>query len=131
MDTTTTNLADFGPCERHMAARLLDAAFPEGFYDSGVTIMLNRESGNVFLTNEDYQVAMFNGDKLELFHSLPYGGAEGFLGDLFEENSPDELNSDDTLYLFERFTEEYTVTYEMLSDEWKRHFLDEYGLEEQ
>ena len=128
-ETTTTNLADFGARERHMAARLLDAALPEGFDETGVTIMLNRESGHVFLINEDYQVAMFNGNRLELFHSLPYGGAGGFLSDLFEENSPDELNSEDTEYLFDHFTEESTVTYAMLSDEWKEFFLGEYGLE--
>jgi len=47
------------------------------------------------LVNEDYQVAVMNDDSLETFHSLPYGGKEGFLADLIAENNPDDLHSDD------------------------------------
>ena len=99
---TTTNLAEFGHREREMATDLLNAwreqGLPEDFYDEDVRIMMNFNSGNVFLTNGDYQVAMLNGDKLESFYSLPYSGNEGFLED-FENYTEDDLHSDDWEYL--------------------------------
>ena len=85
---TTTNFAEFGYREKEMAEDLLREmrlqGLPEDFYDDEVTVMFNKYSGNVFLTNSDYQVAMLNGDKLESFYSLPYSGEEGFLEDLLE-----------------------------------------------
>jgi hypothetical protein len=44
---------------------------------------------------------MLNENKLDLFHSLPYGGAEGFLSDLIEENQPENLHSDDVEYILD------------------------------
>ena len=83
---TTTDLADFGWRERRMAATLLtamcDQGLPEDFDDDGVHLMMNRNSGNVFLTNADCQVAMMNGDKLESFYSCPQCGHEGFKEDM-------------------------------------------------
>lgn len=80
--TTTTNLAEFGWREREMAAELLTASckhgFPEDFEDDEVVIMMNKESGNVFFTNAECQVAMMNGDKLESFYSCSNCGWEGF-----------------------------------------------------
>ncbi len=85
---TTTNFAEFGYREQEMAEELLREmrlqGLPEDFYDEEVTVMFNTYSGNVFLTNSDYQVAMINGDKLESFYTLPYSGEEGFLEDLLE-----------------------------------------------
>ena len=82
MNMTTTNLSDFGHRERAMAEELLHAwnsgKLPEDFYDDEVTIMMNTYSGNVFLTNSEYQVAMMNGDTLEMFYSCPECGHEGF-----------------------------------------------------
>lgn len=79
---TTTDLSEFGHRERKMAAQLLTASsdhgLPEDFYDDGVTVMMNKNSGNVFLTNSDFQVAMMNGDNLESFYSCPQCGHEGF-----------------------------------------------------
>lgn len=82
---TTTDLAEFGYRELGMAGDLLKAYASnglEGFYHDGVQVMMNKNSGNVFLTNSDYQVAMMNGDKLELFYSCPQCGHEGFLEDM-------------------------------------------------
>lgn len=84
-EITTTDLSKFGARERAMAAELLTAAndgFPRDFNDDGVTVMMNTNSGNVFLTNSDYQVAMMNGDKLESFYSCPQCGEEGFFDEI-------------------------------------------------
>ena len=95
----TENLADFGSRERHMAAELLTHPLPDNFSDSGVRIAFNMNSGCVFLVNDDYQCAMMNGDRLEIFHFTPYEGHEGFLSDLLDEYSPDDLSSEDADYL--------------------------------
>ena len=46
---------------------------------------MNFYSGNVFLTNTDYQVAMMNGDTLESFYTDFETGEEGFKDELTEE----------------------------------------------
>lgn len=83
---TTTNLADFNYKELAMLEELLKAmreqGLPQDFYNDEVHPMMNQNSGNVFLTNSDYQVAMLNGDKLESFYFLSYHGNEGFLDEL-------------------------------------------------
>ena len=83
---TTTNLADFGYREIEMVEELLKAwreqGLPKDFYNSDVVPMMNQSSGNVFLTNEDFQVAMMNGDTLESFYSCPICGHEGFLEEM-------------------------------------------------
>ena len=83
---TTTNLSDFGYRELAMLEDLLKAmreqGLPDDFYDEEVHPMMNQNSGNVFLTNSEYQVAMMNGDKLESFYFLSYHGNEGFLDEL-------------------------------------------------
>lgn len=86
---TTTNLAEFGFRELAIAGELLTAlahnGCPEDFNMDGVTVMFNRNSGCVFLTNSDYQVAMLCDGKLESFYSSPYEGKEGFFDDFLEE----------------------------------------------
>lgn len=81
-DIITTNLADFGSRERWLLVELLTAwdkqGLPDGFYDEEVHPMMNRNSGHVFLTNSEYQVAMMNGDKLEIWLNCPNCGHEGF-----------------------------------------------------
>src|SRR4030042_2283892 len=93
----TENLADFGIRERSLAGKLLALPLPDGFYDDGVKLAFNRNSGFVFLVNADYQCAMLNSatGKLGLWHSTPYNGHEGFLADLLAEYTPDSLNADD------------------------------------
>jgi len=81
-EITTTNLADFCYRERCILANILDKwnsyGLPKGFNDDEVVPMLNKESGYVFLTNADYQCAMMNGSKLEIWHVCPNCGYEGF-----------------------------------------------------
>ncbi len=103
MSYYTENLADFGYREikilRDTLDAWLDTGLPQGFEDRGVKPAMNTGSGYVFLVNEDYQVAMLHETKLDLFHSLPYSGREGFLSDLVDEYTPDELHSEDTEYI--------------------------------
>lgn len=103
METTTINLSKFGYRERKMAEELLRAwreqGLPEDFYDDEVSIMLNINSGYVFLTNADYQVAMLNGDKLESFYVSPYEGREGFCDELAYEY--DSMHPEDKEWLNE------------------------------
>lgn len=95
--STTTNLANFGYREIKTARDLLDAwvnnGLPEDFSNDGVVLMMNMNSGNVFLTNEEFEVAMMSGDKLESFYTSPYGGREGFFDDLLDEY--DDMHKDD------------------------------------
>lgn len=89
---TTDDFSKFGYRERKMAEELLhewnENGLPEGFYEEEVSIMMNTHSGNVFLTNMDCQVAMMNGDKLELFHYCPDCGKEGFREEFEETDCP-------------------------------------------
>jgi hypothetical protein len=100
-DIYTENLADFGSRERRMLAEILALPLPEQFSDDGVKAAFKRNSGFVFLVNADYQCAMLNEDsgKLEIFHSTPYSGLEGFITDLLAENAPDDLHADDAEYI--------------------------------
>lgn len=105
--STTTNLADFGYRELDMAADLLKAYAngkgPDNFDTDGVTLMMNQNSGNVFLTNEECQVLMMNGDDLEEWYFTPHNGHEGFADDLkaaYEAN-PDDWHEDDVQYLID------------------------------
>lgn len=87
---TTTNLSDFGYRELDMAADLLKA-YASGknncpyFSDEGVQLMMNQNSGNVFLTDSDANVLMMNGEDLEGFYVSPYSGHEGFFSDLLND----------------------------------------------
>lgn len=80
---TTTDLSQFGYREITMTRDLLNAwldnGLPDDFEENEVTVMLNRNSGNVFLTNSEFQVAMMNGDALESFYSCGNCGHEGFV----------------------------------------------------
>lgn len=82
----TTDLSDFGSRERAMAEELLKAwreqGLPDDFDIDNVTIMMNKNSGCVFLSNSEFQAAMMNGDKLETFYSCPECGHEGFAEDM-------------------------------------------------
>ena len=95
----TEDLADFGARERAMLSKILAQPLPDGFDDDGVKAAMNFNSGYVFLVNSEYQCAMMNGDKLEIYHSTPYEGHEGFLSDLVEEYAPNDLNSEDADYI--------------------------------
>lgn len=98
-NATTTNLADFGARELYMVEQLLKAmreqGLPDDFYDNEVVPMFNRYSGNVFLTNSEYQVAMINGNDLLSFYFLGYHGYEGFLDDLLTDYDNGNIERED------------------------------------
>ena len=68
---------------------------PRDFENNEVTPMMNTYSGNVFLTNSEYQVAMLNGDKLESFYFLSYHGNEGFLDELLIDFKNGNIGEED------------------------------------
>ena len=81
-EITTTDLADFGYREIREAIELLDTwmkhGLPDEFEEDEVRVMFNTNSGCVFLTNSEYQAAMMHDGKIEIFHSCPTCGREGF-----------------------------------------------------
>ncbi len=81
----TKNLADFGFHEREELIQLLRAwhaqGLPEDFDNNEVHPVFNRNSGHVFLTNSNYDVAMLNGTKLETWYNCGNCGHEGFAED--------------------------------------------------
>ena len=92
--TYTEDLADFGYREQRAAQDLFEAwksnGLPDALWNNGVKIGFNMNSGYVFLTNSDYQVAMCTTneqDQLELysFYTSPYEGKEGSFDELLEE----------------------------------------------
>lgn len=80
----TADLSSFGYRELQIASELLDA-YANGtndtsFLTDGITLNMNTNSGYVFLSDEDMNVAMINDEteKLEQFFSCPQCGNEGF-----------------------------------------------------
>jgi len=87
----TNDLSEFGCRELEMAAKLL-AGYINNPNVLGYDIKLefNLDNGSVFLVDGDYEVAMMNGDKLEIWYNCPECGWEGFLEDMDQDN-PKEL----------------------------------------
>lgn len=86
METTTTDLSKFGAREMGMAGELLTAYAdkPRDFeLGEGIQLMMNINSGNVFLTDEDFNVVMMN-DKgiLENFITCQNCGHEDFASEM-------------------------------------------------
>jgi hypothetical protein len=86
MSDNTRDLVSFGYRELSLAGELLSALKKDKdktrFLSNGVAIEFNPNSGNVFLVDEDCNVAMMNGENLEDFFSCPICGHEGFLEDM-------------------------------------------------
>ena len=86
----TEDFADIMSCsrERYEVLQIINAwnhnGLPSNFYEDNVRLAFNKNSGNVFLVNDDCQVAMMNGNKLEIHYTSPYDGHEGFLEELLD-----------------------------------------------
>jgi len=102
----TEDLSKFGAREFDILIDLIKAFRNgdwegENIFGSGVTYQFNPNSGNVFLTDDDYNVAMFNGDdKLEVYLYCGDCGKEGFpseeptLKKFYEEGACSECIAD-------------------------------------
>lgn len=77
----TSDLTQFGYRELDMAADLLKAYAngkgATGFLGDGVNVFMNKNSGNVFLSDEDYNVGVLEDGKVVQFYSCPQCGNEG------------------------------------------------------
>lgn len=84
----TENLADFSMREiillRDTLTAWIEQGLPKDFEEKRVRPMLNRDTGNVFLVNQEYQSAMLNGEKLESIYHTPIERIGGFLSTLLE-----------------------------------------------
>ena len=87
------NFSDFGYKELDLAGDLLTkyangniSRMAQDYFSGpyGLKVGFNKNSGNVFLMDEDYNVLMDDGTELDLWLTIPYSGDEGFFDDLME-----------------------------------------------
>lgn len=86
MEIITADLSLFGRREIRLAADLLSAYCSQqaDFLSEGLTLNVNLHSGFVFLSDQDYQVAMLDSaGKLRQWFYCPNCGCEGFEGDRY------------------------------------------------
>ena len=101
-DIYTEDLGQFGSRELKEASKLIlaiDNGLPDDFYNDDIKIGFNKNSGYVFLTNADLQVAMYDSESDELYshYSTPYEGREGSLKELITEY--DDMCKEDQEYV--------------------------------
>lgn len=84
MNVVTTDLSKFGYREIREAIELLEAYLEntKDILGDGLTLNFNTHSGCVFLSDEDYRIAMINNGNLEEWFYCGECGAEGFLEDI-------------------------------------------------
>jgi hypothetical protein len=84
MENPTNDLTKFGVKELREAGELIIAYAdnPPDFLCDGVQVWFNMNSGFVFLSDKDLNVAMLNNGKLEQFFTCPICGHEGFKEDM-------------------------------------------------
>lgn len=103
-DPVTYDLSEFGMREIEELRDLLDAwlssGLPDDFYDDEVRPAFNKYSGEVFLTNSEYQACIEADGHLETWYYTPYSGYEGVYDDLVDEVD-ESWESDDIEYLIE------------------------------
>jgi len=94
MTANTRDLASFGYRELALAGELLKTLKTKNdktkFLSHPLSIEFNPNSGNVFLVDDDCNVAMMNGEYLEDFFSCPICGHEGFLEDMEHDKDNEE-----------------------------------------
>ena len=101
--TVTKDLSEFGYREQKLAQDIFIAwrnnGLPQDFYNDEVELWFNKNSGYVFLSNSDYQVAIEEEGKLVSFYTTPYEGREGTLEELLEEY--EDMHPEDKDYITE------------------------------
>lgn len=92
MEITTVDLSKFRYRELDIASDLLKEYSKRNydFLSDGLTLNFNANSGNVFLSDEEYNVGMLNNGKLEQWFNCGYCGHEGFKEDMLHE--PEDFN---------------------------------------
>lgn len=81
--SNTRDMSEFGYIELAEAGDLLRAyADNPEILEDGVAVEFNPNSGNVFLVDDDCNVALLNRGKLERWYSCPICGWEGFLDEM-------------------------------------------------
>jgi hypothetical protein len=97
MEIVTADLSRFGYRELQMAAELLHALKTSNdatrLLGDDVSLCMNTASGYVFLSDEDYNVAMMNGHVLEDWHTCSECGWEGFAEELDDEHHMGEYGN--------------------------------------
>lgn len=90
-DIVTENWSDFGYREKKMAIELLNVWLEQNYarnelhMGNNVRAAMNRNSGYVFLTNDEYDAFMLNGEsELDIHLNCPECGNEGFPPYLYE-----------------------------------------------
>lgn len=119
----TADLSKFGCREIDMAAELLQALTRasrsptiDRRYMDGLTINMNINSGYVFLSDENYNCYMMNGDQLEQYLSSPYDGHEGFYDELVDQYG--DMHPDDKEWLIDHARDRsLRMTHEMIADD--------------
>ncbi|MEI7831652.1 MAG: hypothetical protein WCJ56_04070 [bacterium] len=92
-DVYTENIAEILQCqrERELVTELLTAwveqGLPSNFDDENVRFRFDRNSGFVFLVNDEGQVAMKNGFIIEEYFTCPECGSAGFADDLIDDDA--------------------------------------------
>ena len=66
---------------RNESTRTSTKMFQASWYDKGSKVAMNNQSGYVFLTNEEWQVAMIDNGKLTMFLNCGECGNEGLEND--------------------------------------------------
>jgi len=91
-EIVTCDLSTFGYHEIDLAVDLLKAYKEQSanFLGDGLMLNFNTHSGNVFLSDEDYNVGLMNGDKLEQWFNCPYCGHEGFKDEMLHKAKDEE-----------------------------------------
>ncbi len=96
--TEMMDLSNFGNRELNEAKEILDAiinnGYPDEFQLDGVSIAFNANSGIVFLTNSEYQVAVESEGKLVMWYILSYD-SEGTCEDLHDDFKNNNISEDD------------------------------------
>ncbi len=89
MNELTNDLSDFGYIELMEASKLLKeyAGSHEIGELSGVTLNFNKNSGYVFLSDEDYRVFMLDEDKIKEWFNCFECGFEGFDKEMTEHKT--------------------------------------------
>ena len=106
----TRDLMNFGYRELEEAGNLLKALKSGNdtkYLGDNVTIEFNPNSGNVFLVDDEYNVAMMADGMLCDWHYLSYEGHEGFIEDLIESYKQGDITNEEDIEQLKNIAESY------------------------